>query len=622
MALLLDPRPNPVSARQRRNSPSPSPGRRPPSRSSNRGSSASRTRLTPRTSLTNVVKEAAEPAKKPEEKPKKRVGVIGAGTGGIGALLALLDLPESTREGWTIEVLERREDVGGIWLPDEHDHPADSIPETPLYPALHTNTAVPTMTYTGLPFPPNTPLFPNHSHIKAYLSSVVSRAKLAPYLRFGETIEHAAYEDGRWVVQVAHAGAGKKDDENGGPWTEVKEFDHLVVATGRYHHPNLVRWDGQEEWLAAASSSPSGAGSSRPDREVVHSLWYRGPEKYKARTVVVVGFGASGWDIATQVQTTAEKLYHSYTPHPDAPTQLPPVPGTIYKPRLSHFTPDAIYFEDGTLIPTSPDSRVSIVLATGYSLSIPFLSPHLLQQAPLKAAEPLPSTLTTNGTYLRPLFRDLLVLDPRIPPNALGVIGLPWFIAAAQGSYIQGLVLAHAFANEKETQLLPEETRDGALKELEEFEDRRRKEEGAEPFEIGHKFLSLGQAEAYQDALLTLIRSHSLIPLPSRLASPSTPYVPDWRRWGRANTIRLRRAFLLAVEEGIEAERFRAKEGTEEEWIRTLEALNEWYEGKEREEEEAKGHLEELLREKEDKENRPLVVLGEQEQAAPVKVTA
>ncbi|GAA5828557.1 hypothetical protein JCM11251_000849 [Rhodosporidiobolus azoricus] len=549
------------------------------------------------------------PSSDKENRPK-RVGIIGAGTGGVGALLALLDLPESTRRGWTIEVLEKRGDVGGIWLPDEHDHSASSgtVPETPLYPALRTNTAIPTMTFTSHPFPPNTPLFPSHTHIHAYHRNVISDSNLSHYLHFNRAVEHASWEEGRWVVQVAHLdGEGGGEGEKG-KWVEVKEYDHIVVATGRYHQPSIPHWPGEEEWVAAASSEG--------EREIVHSLWYRGPEKYQGKTVVVVGFGASGWDIATQVETQAEVTYHSYTPHPESPVQLPPVPGTIYKSRISHFTPTAIHFTDGSSVSTV-DKKTSIVLATGYILSIPFLSPHLLSQAPLPLppATP-PANLTTNGAYLRALYRDVLVLDPRLPPNALGLIGLPWFIAAAQASYIQGLLCAHAFANEDHGRLLPGGTRQGALRELEEEEERRRKDGEGEPFIEGHKFSRAGAAEAYQDSLLSLLHSRSSVPLPPMFSNPSTPYVPEWRRWGRAQTINLRRAFLRAVQEGVEEQLFRAKgkyglgvEEMEREWVEVMHALSEWEE-KRKEEDEREGGREKV-RFGEEREGRPLVVLEE-----------
>ncbi|GAA6019763.1 hypothetical protein JCM10207_009255 [Rhodosporidiobolus poonsookiae] len=540
------------------------------------------------------------PSPSPSLSPRsKRVAIIGAGTSGLGALLALLDLPADVRRGWEVEVLERRADVGGVWLPDEHDHPPSSIPETPLYPALTTNTAVPTMAFTALPFPPLTPLFPCHTHIRSYLSSVVARAGLGPYLQLNTGVERAAWEGGRWVVDLSLSRGG----EGGERERETREYDHLVVATGRYHQPHIPTFPGQDAWLSSTAAAEEGAGE-RPQHEIVHSLWYRGPERYAGRVVVVVGFGASGWDVAQQVVGVAEKTYHSYVHNDSTPAKLPPVPDTHHVPRISHLTRSAIHFTDGSTIPTpsSADAGagVSIILCTGYTLSIPFLEPHVLQHAHLSPEAP-PSTaqLTTNGSYLRPLYRQLLVITSpslggdTLPPNALAILGLPWFIAAAQSAYIQGLVAAHAFAADDPGKLLPRGTVEGALEELEREEERTREEDGVEPFVVGHKFTAPGRAESYQSSLLSLLRLRSSIPLPAHLADPSVPYVPAWRAWARSPPVfaALRKAYNRAVSEGVE-ERFRAQgaagEGArelEEEWVRVMEELVEWGERREREDE-------------------------------------
>ncbi|GAA5845804.1 hypothetical protein JCM9279_002380 [Rhodotorula babjevae] len=554
-------------------SPRPHPSR---TRSRSRSHSRSRARL-----LASPLRPAVKPAARPpqpaspkvkvapavapveqlaRDPSKKRVAIVGAGTGGLGALIALLDLPEEMRRGWTIELLERREDVGGIWLPDDNQHDAGSLPATPLYPALHTNTPVPTMTFPNFPFPPNTPLFPSHTHVRSYLSRAVSHFKLASFLRLNTSVARAAWDaqNGEWDVEL---------EVHGKP--ERRRYDSLVVATGRYHHPAVPSWVGQQEWLEA------GAGGTRT---IQHSLWYRGPEAYRDAVVVVVGFGASGWDAAQQTVLVAKQVYHSYTVHPGAPVKLPPVPGTTHKPRISHFSPSAIHFVDGSTLPTPRETPIRLILATGYSLSIPFLSPHLLEQRTLDPAHPRPPhNLETNGACLRPLWRDVLAVPVGLPPTALGVVGLPWFVAAAQASYIQGLVLAHALAapSANEGRVLgrsAQQMRD----EVDRAEETRRKEEGVEPFVVGHKFTEPGQAESYQDALLSLLRSSSPVALPDHLGPSNTPFVSPWRRRFRGSIVALRRAFLRAVEEGKEEE-FRASgSGSEEEWVEAMERLERW----------------------------------------------
>lgn len=75
------------------------------------------------------------------QRQSKRIGVVGGGTAGLGALIGMLDVPERAREGWAIELLEKREDVGGLWFKQrENDVRPPVIPDSPAYPLLHTNT--------------------------------------------------------------------------------------------------------------------------------------------------------------------------------------------------------------------------------------------------------------------------------------------------------------------------------------------------------------------------------------------------------------------------------------------------------------------------------------------------
>ncbi|GAA5968524.1 hypothetical protein JCM21900_006632 [Sporobolomyces salmonicolor] len=506
----------------------------------------------------------------PPVKPKS-IAIIGGGTGGLGALIGILDLPEEVRQGWTIDLFERRKDIGGVWLPDpKPSQGKGKLPETPLYPALHTNTPVPTMTFPGLPFPPHTPLFPSHTHIESYLRSSLAHFALRPHLRLSHDVTGADYSPsrGKWALEVQHKGEREK-----------KEYEHLVIAAGRYHYPKVPVWQGQGEWLEAGKN----AGDGRPEREIVHSLWYRGAEALRGRTVVVVGFGASGWDIASQCVGVADEVYHSYTADPSAPVAFPPVRGTIQKPRISHFTPSSVVFVDGSVVATGPASKFTVVLATGYELQIPFLSPSLLSTGSIPPSRSRTTPLSTNGIYLRPLYHDLFpISSPSLPSHALALIGLPWFVAAGQCSYIQGLVAGHAFAAAEDGVLGGEAEQ---WRELEGKEATRRKDEGLEPFEVGHKFTLPGQAEDYQNALLALLRARSPLALPAHLGPSSQPFVPAWRRWARSKEVflRLRRGFERAQKEGTEEE-FRAKEGSEEEWVTVMERLEAWERGREEEE--------------------------------------
>ena len=101
----------------------------------------------------------------------KRVGIIGGGTSGLAALKTFVhDIPKPDGQRWEIELFEQRNDLGGVWsvlplglpwlgtdrniyqrrLEDDSSARYPRLPETPLYPRLHTNGPAPTSDYNFL----------------------------------------------------------------------------------------------------------------------------------------------------------------------------------------------------------------------------------------------------------------------------------------------------------------------------------------------------------------------------------------------------------------------------------------------------------------------------------------
>lgn len=78
-------------------------------------------------------------------------------------------------------------------------------------------------------------------------------------------------------------------------------FDHLVVANGHNHYPYIPTWPGQDAWLNAETTDG-------PQREILHSIFWRNGTKYEGRTVLVIGGGASGRDAALHTAPFARKV--------------------------------------------------------------------------------------------------------------------------------------------------------------------------------------------------------------------------------------------------------------------------------------------------------------------------
>jgi cation diffusion facilitator CzcD-associated flavoprotein CzcO len=169
-----------------------------------------------------------------------------------------------------------------------------------------------TVTYPGFPFPPYTPLYPSYHHVQAYHHNFAARFELYPYIRFNHSLDSAYW------VGTASKGFWELSISTDGPREEIipfnktsahdlrhtsritRHFDHLVVATGHNHHPSFPVWatgTAANEWLG------NGKG-----RRVMHSIYFREPEEFAGKVILVVGAGGSGADIVIQCSKHAKKV--------------------------------------------------------------------------------------------------------------------------------------------------------------------------------------------------------------------------------------------------------------------------------------------------------------------------
>ncbi|KAH9006486.1 FAD/NAD-P-binding domain-containing protein [Lactarius hatsudake] len=440
--------------------------------------------------------------------PDKRIAIVGAGIGGIVMLKTLVDdLPKDLTRTWEIVLFEQRDDVGGIWYPDPHTpHPPD-LPESPLYPGLRTN-------------------IPHPSILAADW--------------------HGDNVSGHWQLTALDHTHNR---------TVHARFDHLIVATGHYHYPYEPEFQGQHAWEASA-----------PGREILHSIFYREPEVYRGRNILVVGGGGSGQDMAHQIVGFANSTYVSLKSSPLFPFPFPHIPGVERVGAVSHFTPHAPVFEDGTSLPQID----TVLLATGYELRIPFLP--LIRNTTLSTPLPDPDdcdALTNNGRYLRPLFQHVLSLAPTHAPRALAFVGLLTFVEYGISDYAQALLVAHALADPA---LLPPTP--ALLADL-------RAQEAAldDPARIGHRIVRPGGGAAYQDGLVAILqdRGREGGGVPPR----GTRFTEPWREFATRETMRLRRAWFEIEARGEDHVRKwlgTVKRGDEAEWADLMVRLVEWYE--------------------------------------------
>jgi hypothetical protein len=276
-------------------------------------------------------------------------------------------------------------------------------PLSPIYDSLTTNLPHPIMCFTAFPFPPSTAVYPPAKVVEDYLDSFVSHFDLSPNIRLNTTVEHLERDETNSFWRVRLSGPGCGDG-----WLR---FDKVVVGNGHYRFPRFPDIPGLDEWLAAG--------------KVTHSAWYRRPRD-SGSSILVVGGGFSGRDIATELASLSSTsvVYLSFT----EPPLDPPRDGKVRcRSRLAELLPfdgkgrGKVRYEDGT-----EDEVDSCILATGYKMSLPFLSDSLVRESlPPTPIPPIPKDKLYNSTYhLFPLLKHLFPATDKYPPTSIAFPGL------------------------------------------------------------------------------------------------------------------------------------------------------------------------------------------------------
>ncbi len=197
-----------------------------------------------------------------------RVAVIGAGAAGLATIKALLDV------GLEVVGYERGDRPGGLWVRE------NSSGLSPAYESLHLNTSKARTEFADFPMPADWPDYPSADLVAGYLADYARTFSLLGAIRFGTTVtEVEQVRDGArhgvWLVTTAD---GVRE-----------EFDAVVVAHGHNWDP---RWP-----------EPGYPGEFAGTQ--MHAHDYRTPDVFAGRRVLVVGMGNSAMDIAVDASYVA-----------------------------------------------------------------------------------------------------------------------------------------------------------------------------------------------------------------------------------------------------------------------------------------------------------------------------
>jgi indole-3-pyruvate monooxygenase len=174
--------------------------------------------------------------------------IVGASAAGLATAACLRQAGES------FEILETTDVVGNAW----RNH----------YDRLHLHTPRSGSALPGLRMPRDWPRYPARGQVVDYLEHYRARHRLNP--RYDQEVIRLERRDGRWIATT-------RDTE----WIAT----NVVVATGATRRPVRPAWPGEDTYRG----------------QVLHSSEYQNGDPWKGRPVLVVGFGNSACELATDL---------------------------------------------------------------------------------------------------------------------------------------------------------------------------------------------------------------------------------------------------------------------------------------------------------------------------------
>ncbi|KAL8828941.1 MAG: hypothetical protein Q9170_006382 [Blastenia crenularia] len=364
-----------------------------------------------------------------------RVAIIGAGPAGVATAKQLLAEKHFT----VIDVFEQQASTGGVWnyttcapseelkIPQIDPHQpleeprwqtsnnADGVPSkpifvTPMYDRLESNIPHFLMKHSDDSSLEDGPLFAGHESVLQYLNRYAD--DIRHLISFRTQVYDIRREDGggqdQWLVCTKDLVSNR---------VTKKIYDAVVVASGHHYVPVLPDIPGIREWNKAYPKS------------ITHSKYYRTPDSFKEKKVVVVGNSASGLDIATQISTVCQHpLLNSK--RSDAPEFQRKASWKREMPEIAEFLSPSVAsrglrFRDGQV-----ESDIdAIVFCTGYYYSFPFLSS-------------LRPSLIVSGERVEQTYKHLFYIDH----PSLAFVGLPYKIIPFRTCEGQAATVARIWA--------------------------------------------------------------------------------------------------------------------------------------------------------------------------------
>jgi cation diffusion facilitator CzcD-associated flavoprotein CzcO len=320
--------------------------------------------------------------------------------------------------------------VGGVWYYTRNNTATDdnlAIPHTtprttpdneflsPAYDLLETNIPHSLMNFSDRKFPLGTPLFPRHEVVRQYITGYAE--EIQDLISFQTLVlDISPLADNKWEVTV-------RDLQTNSESKHV--FDAVIIASGHYSDPYIPDIPGIREWNRIYPGAIS------------HAKFYRRPEEYKNKKVIIIGNSASGIDLSSQIAEFSQQPLLICEREKQAAlttnTAIAVVnPKTKLVPEITEFLLEddhyaAVRFADGYV----EKDIDHIVFCTGYLYSYPFLS---------KSIDP--PVESPDGSRPCNLFQHVFYR----PRPTLSFIGTPQRIVPLPVSEAQSALIARIYS--------------------------------------------------------------------------------------------------------------------------------------------------------------------------------
>jgi len=193
------------------------------------------------------------------------VVIVGAGFGGIGMAIQLENL------GIPYVVLERRQEVGGVWSIN-------------TYPGARVDTPSAVYEFSFEKRYPWREYFSRQPEVRKYIEYVAEKYGVSKNLRLGVTVKGAQFDaaSSRWRVTVAEPDGAEK--------TIVANF--VISASGLFASPKPLDVEGVDQFSG----------------EIFHTTEWSTDRSVAGKNVAVIGNGSTGTQLLDQVSKEARSV--------------------------------------------------------------------------------------------------------------------------------------------------------------------------------------------------------------------------------------------------------------------------------------------------------------------------